>query len=176
MLQALCVGVLRFAVMSFVLSKLLEGMSQQLGRLSQTEKEGLARDPSSSSRAEILRRLSGGGEQAGAAACTAARGVDAVPSAGAGGGHRSLAYAMERARALGLRITSTTGGKHAPNSYHYKGRAIDVAGSPAAMRQFFNEMALLSPTELFYDPLGGIKHGRRIGAIGGHRNHVHFAV
>lgn len=29
--------------------------------------------------------------------------------------------------------------------------------------------------ELFYDPLGGIKHGREIGAIGKHGDHVHFA-
>jgi hypothetical protein len=30
-------------------------------------------------------------------------------------------------------------------------------------------------TELFYDPLGGIKYGQQIGAIGGHNDHVHFA-
>lgn len=29
--------------------------------------------------------------------------------------------------------------------------------------------------ELFYDPLGGIKRGQRIGAIGGHSDHVHVA-
>lgn len=29
--------------------------------------------------------------------------------------------------------------------------------------------------ELFYDPLGGVKHGQEIGAIGGHSNHVHIA-
>jgi hypothetical protein len=28
---------------------------------------------------------------------------------------------------------------------------------------------------LFYDPLGGIKYGQEIGAIGHHQDHVHFA-
>ena len=92
-----------------------------------------------------------------------------------GGFGTQLSTAMNRARDLGLRITSTTGGRHAPNSYHYQGRAFDAAGSPSAMRQFYREMAGTSPTELFYDPMGGIKHGRNIGAIGGHRNHVHLA-
>jgi hypothetical protein len=86
-----------------------------------------------------------------------------------------LTAAMSRAQELGLRITSTTGGRHAPRSYHYLGRAVDVAGAPSAMRQFYSEMAQTNPTELFYDPMGGIKNGRNIGAIGGHGNHVHVA-
>lgn len=90
-------------------------------------------------------------------------------------GGSQLSSGMARARELGLRITSTTGGRHAPHSYHYRGRAFDAAGSPAAMRQFYREMARTHPTELFYDPMGGIKHGRNIGAIGGHGNHVHLA-
>lgn len=98
-------------------------------------------------------------------------------TAGPTGGSNSakLRYAAQRARALGLTITSTTGGRHAPRSYHYSGRAIDVAGSPSAMRQFYREMARTRPTELFHDPMGGIKHGRNIGAIGGHGTHVHIA-
>jgi hypothetical protein len=43
------------------------------------------------------------------------------------------------------------------------------------MREFYREMSHTHPTELFYDPMGGMKHGRNIGAIGGHRNHVHVA-
>jgi hypothetical protein len=43
------------------------------------------------------------------------------------------------------------------------------------MSQFYREMARTNPTELFYDPMGGIKHGRNIGPIGGHGNHVHVA-
>lgn len=90
-------------------------------------------------------------------------------------GGSQLSSAMDRARAIGLRITSTTGGRHAPRSYHYQGRAFDAAGSAAQMRQFYREMAGTNPTELFYDPMGGIKHGRNIGAIGGHGDHVHLA-
>lgn len=30
--------------------------------------------------------------------------------------------------------------------------------------------------ELFYDPIGGIKFGKQIGAIGGHKDHVHVAL
>ena len=87
----------------------------------------------------------------------------------------NLGWAMQRARDYGLRITSTTGGRHARHSYHYRGRAFDAAGSPGAMRAFYREMSRTRPTELFYDPMGGMKHGRNIGAIGGHRTHVHLA-
>lgn len=90
------------------------------------------------------------------------------------GGSR-LGDARARAQELGLRITSTTGGRHAPGSYHYSGRAIDVAGSRSAMSQFYTEMSRTNPTELFYDPRGGMKNGRNIGAIGGHGTHVHVA-
>lgn len=91
----------------------------------------------------------------------------------AGGGQ--LGDARKRAGELGLRITSTTGGRHAPGSYHYSGRAFDAAGSHSAMSKFYREMAGTNPTELFYDPSGGIKHGRSIGPIGGHGDHVHIA-
>lgn len=90
-------------------------------------------------------------------------------------GGSQLSSAMERAQDLGLRITSTTGGRHAARSYHYQGRAFDAAGSHSAMSKFYREMAGTNPTELFYDPSGGIKHGRSVGAIGGHRDHVHVA-
>ncbi|HEU0032076.1 MAG TPA: hypothetical protein VFQ53_15690 [Kofleriaceae bacterium] len=92
-----------------------------------------------------------------------------------GGFGSKLTSAMDRAGELGLRVTSTTGGRHAPHSYHYQGRAADFAGSASAMRQFYREMSHTNPTELFYDPMGGIKHGRNIGAIGGHGTHVHLA-
>jgi hypothetical protein len=90
-------------------------------------------------------------------------------------GGSQLSDAMRTARGLGLRITSTTGGGHTAGSYHYQGRAFDAAGSHRAMSQFYRQMAGTHPTELFYDPMGGIKHGRNIGAIGGHGNHVHIA-
>lgn len=92
-----------------------------------------------------------------------------------GGFGAQLNSAMHRAKDLGLRVTATTNGRHAPHSYHYQGRAVDVAGAPSAMRQFYREMSHTNPTELFYDPMGGMKHGRNIGAIGGHATHVHVA-
>ena len=97
------------------------------------------------------------------------------PAQPAGSREANLQTAKDTARRMGLTITSTTGGTHTPGSYHYQGRAIDVAGSPTQMANYYREMARLSPTELFYDPIGGIKNGRNIGAIGGHGDHVHVA-
>jgi peptidoglycan hydrolase-like protein with peptidoglycan-binding domain len=99
-----------------------------------------------------------------------------VPGVSAAGSNSArLQAATRRARELGLTVTSTTGGQHAEHSYHYRGRAVDVAGPASAMRQFYREMAQTNPTELFYDPMGGMKHGQNIGAIGGHATHVHVA-
>ena len=92
-----------------------------------------------------------------------------------GGFGAQLNSAMHRAKELGLRVTATTNGRHAPHSYHYLGRAVDVAGAASSMRQFYREMSRTNPSELFYDPMGGMKHGRNIGAIGGHGTHVHVA-
>jgi hypothetical protein len=92
-----------------------------------------------------------------------------------GGFGAQLNSAMHRAKELGLHVTATTNGRHAPHSYHYLGRAVDVAGAASSMRQFYREMSNTNPTELFYDPMGGMKHGRNIGAIGGHGTHVHVA-
>lgn len=89
--------------------------------------------------------------------------------------------AIELARKMGLDITSTTGGKHAPGSYHYSGKAVDVAGSPAQMSRFFDaalERYGKNTLELFYDPKGYyVKNGGKVGgAIGGHSDHVHIAL
>jgi hypothetical protein len=40
------------------------------------------------------------------------------------------------------------------------------------MTKFYDLMHRTRPAELFYDPRGGVKHGRD---IGGHGNHVHVA-
>ena len=109
--------------------------------------------------------------------------ADPAAAAPAGGGEfpadgtpaDMLAYASKRAVELGLVITSTTGGVHTPGSYHYQGRAIDIAGPPPAMAAFYTEFAGTLPTELFYDPLGAIKNGAPIPPIGGHVDHVHIA-
>jgi peptidoglycan hydrolase-like protein with peptidoglycan-binding domain len=92
-----------------------------------------------------------------------------------GSNRQKLDFAANLARQMGLTITSTTGGTHTPGSYHYKGRAIDVAGSPSQMAAYYRRLAGSRPTELFYDPVGGIKNGNNIGAIGGHGDHVHVA-
>lgn len=101
--------------------------------------------------------------------------VSGVSGAGLGGLSDKATWAAKVARKMGLTVTSTTGGAHAPGSYHYSGRAIDVAGPPSVMARYYRFMAQKNPTELFYDPLGGIKNGQQIGAIGGHSDHVHVA-
>ncbi len=101
--------------------------------------------------------------------------VSGVSGAGLQGLTPKVAWAAKVARKMGLTVTSTTGGTHAPGSYHYSGRAVDVAGPPSVMAKFYRFMSHKNPTELFYDPLGGIKNGVQIGAIGGHSDHVHVA-
>lgn len=95
----------------------------------------------------------------------------------------SLQSAAVDAVRMGLTVTSTTGGRHTATSNHYRhnhadgmGHAIDVAGSPQAMAAFYRRYAGSNPRELYYDPIGGIKHGQQIGAIGGHSDHVHLAL
>lgn len=100
---------------------------------------------------------------------------------GGGGTRGSLQAAMRLSRSSGLTITSTTGGRHAPNSWHYKGRAFDAAGTPGQMRAYAIATAKRwrsSILELFHDPLGWyVKNGRRVsGSIGGHGRHVHTAM
>lgn len=56
-------------------------------------------------------------------------------------GPKQLAQIKKLATDMGLTITSTTGGKHAPNSYHYQGRAVDVAGDPERMKAFTRAVA-----------------------------------
>lgn len=92
---------------------------------------------------------------------------------------KTIRYLEHFAAPYGLTVTSTTGGKHVKNSYHYRGRAVDFAGAPSSMMRFA-QAALQHPqdfVEMFYDPLGlYIKNGRVYkGAIGGHSDHVHIA-
>lgn len=86
------------------------------------------------------------------------------------------------AKMFGLTVTSTTGGNHAPGSYHYSGRAIDISGSPAQMRKAYRYLRRNLPhrklTELFYDPAGVyFNDGKKIrGALGSHSDHIHLAI
>jgi TP901 family phage tail tape measure protein len=101
-----------------------------------------------------------------------------------GGFSGSLTAAMNLARSHGLTITSTTGGTHAPGSYHYQGRAFDASNSssptPQMMSYFMDAAGKYGKNilELFYDPAGWfIKNGGKVsGAIGGHSDHVHTAM
>lgn len=111
------------------------------------------------------------------------REAPAVPDGGSldvpKGASGSLRAAMALAQRMGLQITSTTGGGHAPNSWHYQGRAFDAAGPANRMAAFFRAALKRygkNILELFYDPLGGIKNGQSIGAIGDHMDHVHLAL
>ena len=115
-----------------------------------------------------------GGAPAGGASVGSATGpAGAFPASGSN--REKLDWATRTAQGLGLTITSTTGGKHAPGSYHYQSRAIDVAGPASKMAQYYDILKNTRPTELFYDPRGGIKNGAQIGPIGGHSDHVHIA-
>jgi hypothetical protein len=94
----------------------------------------------------------------------------------------AIAIGTRVAKMFGLSVTSTTGGNHVSGSYHYQRRAIDIAGGSKNMRRAFNYIRKNVPqqklTELFYDPAGFYyDNGKRIrGQIGGHSDHVHFAV
>jgi len=99
-----------------------------------------------------------------------------------GPGGSTLGTLVPWANAEGMTITSTTGGNHVSGSYHYQGRAIDVAGSASQMRKFFfdslQHFGVAQIKELFYDPVGEYVDNGRIhsGSIGGHSDHVHLAL
>lgn len=78
-----------------------------------------------------------------------------------------------------LKITSTFGGVHVTDSYHYAHRAFDASGAAADMAafwQYVHDTYGATMLELFYDPKGAIKNGKSIPAIGGHTDHVHVAA
>ncbi|HYV47067.1 MAG TPA: peptidoglycan-binding domain-containing protein [Myxococcaceae bacterium] len=115
----------------------------------------------------------GGAAPSPAGTGTASGPAGAFPTSGSN--RDKLDWAERTAKAMGLTITSTTGGTHVAGSYHYQGRAVDVAGSPAQMAKFFDVLHNTRPTELFYDPKGAVKNGSDIPPIGGHSDHVHVA-
>lgn len=103
--------------------------------------------------------------------------------AGLGNAPADLREAMALAQSKGLTITSTTGGTHAENSWHYKGRAFDASNGTSTPQEREYAIAAASKwgrkiLELFFDPLGWyIKNGQKIsGSIGDHSDHVHTAM
>ena len=104
---------------------------------------------------------------------------------------RRLLEVIVAAHRHGLVVTSTTGGTHAPGSFHYQGRAVDfgVAGDPYAadaQRRFvaFQHQLARHPAGLAEligpDVSRNVKYGRftRYPAAteAAHKNHVHCAI
>jgi hypothetical protein len=86
----------------------------------------------------------------------------------------------------GLSVTSTTGGNHAKNSYHYKGMAVDIGGPSGLMDAASAWLAQNyggSLLEGIHNPNLSIKDGHGVdpsfwGAStwAGHANHIHLAA
>lgn len=86
----------------------------------------------------------------------------------------------------GLSVTSTTGGRHAANSYHYRGMAADIGGPPGLMNQAAAWIARVlgsSLTEGIHNPNLSIASGQHVppshwGAStwAEHADHIHMAV
>ena len=117
-------------------------------------------------------------------AVSAAGGFGGLGGGALGSAKGNLGAAAALARSMGLTMTSFTGGKHAPGSYHYQGRAMDFSdstGPSPGMMKFAQTMVAKygsSLTELIYTPLGyAIKNGQKVApyAAGQHYNHVHVA-
>ena len=100
----------------------------------------------------------------------------------------TLRYIEHFAAPFGLTITSTTGGKHAKNSYHYRGRAVDFGGDPAKMAALakyglshagqFQELIYTGPGSPGFSILGGkvIPNSELDpGLFKQHEDHVHLA-
>jgi hypothetical protein len=96
---------------------------------------------------------------------------------------------VQRAVNAGLYITSTTGGRHSPTSYHYTrplGRAVDVAG-PWEKMIAFQRAESANRAEEYLELFGPdnavqVKNGQRFAFSEGealenmHDNHVHGAL
>lgn len=95
-----------------------------------------------------------------------------------------------RANRNGLYVTSTTGGTHSPTSYHYSGRAVDVAApmTAAGVQQMIAFQRKLAQRPGAFVELFGpandacVKNGQPLTLAEGtaleqqHDNHVHVAV
>lgn len=108
-------------------------------------------------------------------------------------GHSELMPGISRiaqavlSRYRGLAISSTTGGRHVGGSYHYQGRAVDLAGPGSTMNTAAGWVRSSGMyrrlKEGIHNPNLAIKNGRvtsgpgTFGAVwAGHRNHIHLAA
>ena len=89
-----------------------------------------------------------------------------------GGMNDKLFDAMKHAVEMGNNVHWLNTGPHYPNSRHWRGRAMDVGGDPAARQRYFDWAKTTNPHELIYKNTF-LKDGRRINPIGGHDSHVH---
>lgn len=103
-----------------------------------------------------------------------------------GGPLRSLIGLME-GKFPGLSVTATTDGTHVPGSYHYKGEAVDMAGSAGLMRaasEYVKSSGLYKKLlEGIHNPNLGVKNGQLVNGSSvfssvwaGHANHIHLAI
>lgn len=86
----------------------------------------------------------------------------------------------------GLVVTSTTGGTHANNSYHYLGEAVDLGGPAALMNRagtWIQAHMAGSLLEGIHNNTLSVKNGRPVSAMfwgpqtwAGHLNHIHLAA
>lgn len=94
--------------------------------------------------------------------------------------------AQQLSRRYSLTITSTTGGKHAPGSYHYRGMAVDIAGGYGAMNSaaayLVSSGRYRGLLEGIHNPNMSVSRGRKVppsfwGPVtwGQHANHLHLA-
>jgi hypothetical protein len=89
-------------------------------------------------------------------------------------------------RMFGLSVTSTTGGGHAPGSYHYQGLAEDLGGPASAMSkasQYLMSSGIYrSLLEGIHKPGLSVKNGQVVpsslwgGVWDQHANHIHIAL
>lgn len=119
----------------------------------------------------------------------------AVQPAGASGSLKNLVTGATTKRelfqglkSLGFRLTNDqTPGVHTPTSRHYfdKKKTRDINFGPSGtseveqrkLARLFQLMQAHRPDwvgEMFFDPAGGLKEGSSIGAIGGHKTHMHL--
>ena len=91
-----------------------------------------------------------------------------------GGMNEKMFGAWEKAISMGGNISHAIEGPHYPRSFHWLGRAIDVHGSPAMRKKFFQWAQGTHPEELIYQRYHSL-HGRRAGFVPGHYDHVHLA-
>lgn len=101
--------------------------------------------------------------------------------------HAGIAAAVQAVLShFPLQITSTTGGGHATNSYHYRGEAADLAGPASTMlaaANWINANLAGGLTEGIHNPNLSVKYGHAVPSSywgstvwGQHANHIHLAV